>query len=365
MNNLCRNKRNGDGTKRISGAVLFGMILSMSVLPGVKQVMAAASYIANGYLVELLPSGQGTHFPIAMNSQGAIVGEGKGSSGWTRNAVIWNVDGSYSNLTPDEQSIYSSAHGISADGVVVGHFNNRPVIWANGQHVPIGGVATGYGAADDINAVGDVVGQVQFNYQPRAFIYQAGESRFLAGLNGYTSSRAYAINVHGQVSGTAQVASGKTHAVIWNNDVPTDLGTLPDDGSSYGIDINDAGQVVGYSMSASYPVRQTPVIWQADGIVSLGSLGGTGGIAKAINNHGQVVGYAITAKGIQHPFLWQNGVMTDLAPVLQGLCAELSTCGRGMAVSINDAGQIVGTTNIAGTFYPQVYRLTPITGSGE
>lgn len=361
MKTLYRNNAVGNGVKKITGAILFGLLLSLSLLLSVNQVIAATSYTANGYLVELLPSASGTHFPIAMNAHGAIVGEGKGS-GWTRNAVIWNSDGSYANLTPDEQSVYSSARGINAGGVIVGHFNNRPVIWMNGERSEIGGVAAGYGAVDDINVVGDVVGQVQFNYQPRAFIYQAGESRFLNGLNGYTSSRAYAINAHGLVSGTAQVASGKTHAVIWQNDVPMDLGTLPDDGSSYGLDINDAGQVVGYSRSASYPFRSTPVLWQTGGILSLGSLGGTGGIAKTINNHGQVVGYAYTAKGIQHPFLWQDGVMTDLAPVLQGLCPELATCGRGMAVSINDAGQIVGTTYIAGTYYPQVYRLTPVSG---
>ncbi|MDH5446599.1 MAG: hypothetical protein OEY52_13685 [Gammaproteobacteria bacterium] len=361
MNNIYRIKTIGDGVKQRTESILSGLIIGMALMLGINQVMAATSYTTNGYLVELLPSASGSHYPAAMNDHGAIVGMGKGS-GWARNAVIWNEDGSYANLTPDEQSVYSSARGINADGVIVGHFNNRPVIWSNGERVEIGGVAAGYGSADDINALGEVVGQVQINYQPRAFVYQAGESRLLNGLNAYTYTRAYAINNHGLISGTAQLASGKTNAVVWQDDIPTDLGTLPGDGSSYGLDINDAGQVVGYSRTTSYPFRNTPVIWQADGIHSLGGLGGTGGVAKAINNHGQVVGYAYTAQGIQHPFIWQDGVMTDLAPVLQGLCPELATCGRGMAVSINDAGQIVGTIYVAGTYYPQVYRLTPLSG---
>jgi len=351
---------------RTAGAFVSGLLLSVNLLPSTGQAVAATSYIANGYLVELLPAPVTSHIPIAMNANGVIVGEGDGNSGeGIENAVIWNADGSYTNLTANEQDFYSSARGINAAGVVVGHFENNPVRWINGQRSLIGGVAMGFGSAYDINDKDEVVGQVQSNGLPRAFIQQAGVAYFLDGLNGDTYSYAYAINELSQVSGSARAGSGTTHAVIWNNGVPTDLGTLPGDASSYGLDINDAGDVVGHSMSASYPAIRTPVIWQDGVISSLGSLGGTGGIAKSINNHGQVVGYAYTATGVQHPFLWQNGVMTDLAPLLQGLCAELATCGKGMAVAINDAGQIVGTTYVAGTFYAQVYRLTPLAGSTD
>jgi probable HAF family extracellular repeat protein len=45
--------------------------------------------------------------------------------------------------------------------------------------------------------------------------------------------------------GFSNIASGETHAFIWQNGVMTDLGTLPDDilGRAWGI--NDNGQVVG------------------------------------------------------------------------------------------------------------------------
>jgi probable HAF family extracellular repeat protein len=47
-------------------------------------------------------------------------------------------------------------------------------------------------------------------------------------------------------------------------------------------------------------------------ITDLGTLGGGGSEALGINNTDQVVGYAGTAGGFQHAFLYSGGVMSDL-----------------------------------------------------
>src|SRR5207249_1405392 len=68
-------------------------------------------------------------------------------------------------------------------------------------------------------------------------------------------------------------------------------------------------------------------------IIDLGTLGGTYSAAQAINNRGEIVGESSTASGDLHAFVWQDGTMTDLTPLIHTFSS---------AISINERGQIVG-----------------------
>ena|SRR3989338_1068555 len=68
-------------------------------------------------------------------------------------------------------------------------------------------------------------------------------------------------------------------------------------------------------------------------IVDLGTLSGSFSYAYGINNNGQIVGMSSTASGYDHAFLYQNGTMTSL-DTLGGAYSG--------AYGINDIGQIVG-----------------------
>jgi probable HAF family extracellular repeat protein len=101
-------------------------------------------------------------------------------------------------------------------------------------------------------------------------------------------------------------------------------------------DVNDAGQVVGYTENQYYqPLRAflwTPA--QPRGttgtVQDLGTLGGSTAMAKAINNSGHVVGNTGTG-----PFLWtQSGGMQSL-----GLAPGWTS---GSAQDINESGQVAG-----------------------
>ena len=146
-----------------------------------------------------------------------------------------------------------------------------------------------------------------------------------------------------------------------------DLGTLGGQNSwmNWG-EINDFAQVVGFSETnvpdpngedvCGFGTHLTcrPFLWQVFHMSALPTLGGNNGQASAINNRGQIVGFAengtvdstcppgATNNRIQLPVLWQNGKAQARAlPTVDG-------DPDGDAFWINDQGQAVGDTGTCG-----------------
>ena len=121
----------------------------------------------------------------------------------------------------------------------------------------------------------------------------------------------------------------------------TDVTLLPTLGGTWveGADINDAGQVVGWSYLPGDSIVHAFLWTPGRGIQDLGTLGGSRSEAAAINNLGQVVGLSTTSTGRRHPFLWtpEQG-MEDLV----GFVGTFALFNG--ATDINDAGQVVGYT---------------------
>lgn len=85
-----------------------------------------------------------------------------------------------------------------------------------------------------------------------------------------------------------------------------DLQTLPGDYASLGLDINDAGTVVGASLDASFNPRA--YVWKNGIITDLNKLvRGKSALylllADAINDRGEIVGFGATTSGEVHGFL--------------------------------------------------------------
>lgn len=176
----------------------------------------------------------------------------------------------------------------------------------------------------DVNRSGVVVGA-----DTSAFVYDDAFTR-IPGIVGF--GVANAISDRGTVVGTMATASG-WRAFQHRNGITTDLGTLGGDFSeAYGV--NRAGEIVGHSRLEGASHTRAFVIERGGAMRALPPLGGRYSSAYAINNRGDVAGAAENENLSKRAFLYSNGAMIDL-----GTLPGFSTSD---AVALNDKRQVVG-----------------------
>jgi probable HAF family extracellular repeat protein len=167
---------------------------------------------------------------------------------------------------------------------------------------------------------------------------------------------AVSINDNGVVAGSARVRvpdnpSLAVRGVLWQSSTPhvTILGTISEfpGFDSQATWINNSGITVGSSEeNTGQGFVQVPVMFTPNGIVHLGAKNASKGIAVCINNYGQVVGNLPTLKPFysSQAFLYQNGVMTPLGYPFR---FRGYPWGVSAAAAINDSGLIVGSAIFA------------------
>jgi len=172
------------------------------------------------------------------------------------------------------------------------------------------------------------------------------------GTLGGDASAAAGINASGQVVGWSATATGPTRAFLYAGGTMTALGTLSGGRDSQATAINDRGEVVGFAgineFGPRFPEFTQGFIWQDGAMKTLGTLYcpctftqryGTS-VAYAINASGQVVGDSGTVRGesVRHAFVWQQGAMREVG----GGAGSTSTS---FAYAINAAGHVAGAFN--------------------
>ena len=199
-----------------------------------------------------------------------------------------------------------------------------------------------FSIASDINDSGRVTGTSLVGAEYHAFITGPNGVGMtdLGTLDG-TFTWGMGINDSGQVAGFAN--SGHAFITGPNGVGITDLGS----GGRYSVEvthgsINDSGQMAGYDANNGHAFITGP---NGVGRADLGTLGGRYSVASGINNSGQVAGYSQMPDSNYHAFIYHafitgpNGVgMTDL-----GIGETYSE-----ALGINDSGQVVGTFKMPG-----------------
>ncbi len=191
------------------------------------------------------------------------------------------------------------------------------------------------------------------------------------GTLGGTSSSGNTINNIGWALGSANLPGDTTaHATVWIYGLKFDLGTLGGANSNVVFpNRNDRGEVVGisqtstpeplgedWSCSAFFPSATSTgytclgFVWKWGEMIPLPTLGGNNGFAAAVNDHGQVVGWAenklhdptcVAPQVLQfEAVVWgpEKGEIHQLRPYRDDPDSA--------ATAINDKGQVVG---ISGT----------------
>lgn len=282
------------------------------------------------------------------------------------------------------------AFWISDQGLVVGESEDNAldpltgspvslaVLWKDGKIVNLGTLGGNQSSAGAVNRRGEVVGAALnsttdlFPYRPpyydffflgngtesHAFLWRDGTMRDLGTLGG-PDSAAFLVNDKGQVAGSSDVdfnanpvTGGPTvHPFLWEHGKMIDLvaGVPPAMfGGTFGVAarLNERGQVLG-TMHLTGDTTWHSFVWDEGVVTDLGTFGGINTTAQWLTNAGHASGKSdVTAictacapdnqKQLHHPFIWRDGVMTDL-----GL---LYADTAGIAYSVNAHDQAVGVT---------------------
>ena len=230
--------------------------------------------------------------------------------------------------------IDSEGRAINLAGTVAGWANTKSgardaFVEPNGKKmVDLGALAPLAGwesTATGINDVGEVAGWFGFDPGSHAFLYSAGKVTVLPDLSSYDGGQSTpgGINDNHQVVGSSDDANGDSHAVLWSNGKVTDLGTLGGP-SSAATAINNLGQIAGWAATS------TGTAYFVDSNGAMTNIGNyNGDNPEAIDDSGVFVGSSA--------FIYSGGTfrnLNNLIPAGSGYQLEDAT-------AIDDKGQIV------------------------
>ena len=265
-----------------------------------------------------------------------------------------------------------------------------------------------------INDCGQVVGFIQStNWKIPAkikrgcFVWENGKRRYLDAPEGYQASNAVSVNNQGQIVGELwesgphedHAVLNKRHAVLWEGVSITLLNESSGFNESKAVAINNQGQVLVKAFQSMFSELFDPLLLsekEKEGADTMdnqkifssvqqklaalpkdvlifrqqsflwhnGEMQVIDGLASALNDQGQVVGWSgcdLSAKAlagaIEAPsaFLWQKGELIDLNDLLPPESGWRLT----RANDINNNGQIVGHGKFNDN--TRAFLLTPIT----
>ncbi len=255
-----------------------------------------------------------------INDNGQVVGYSSGN-GYAR-GFIWDEENGMREIGAPQGARYFYPEAINNHGVVVGgaYFDN------------IGTKAFTWSEADGFTDLGS------FNQTPTSTYY-------------YINPRD--INDSGQIIGDANNLSGHSSGAFFWDPVTgfISLDSDNDDNTYYNaLELNNNGQVAGYYYDYSnyyYYYSYSAFIWDATGgITDLGHYNENANnsyyysysIGYDINDNGEVVGYSYNAEGHNIPVIWEGGTSNEAPVANAGADQTLDATGQTTSVTLDGSG---------------------------
>ncbi|HPU14992.1 MAG TPA: PEPxxWA-CTERM sorting domain-containing protein [Polymorphobacter sp.] len=335
-------------------------IIDLGIPAGVQSAVARA-ISSNGVIAGEAGAGLGSNAGYRMDSGLALLPTLAGGTNFVTRGVNDGgvVAGTAQGVGIDDRAVLATTGSVTQLGSIAGFAA------AGALDVNEGGVAVGYALVSGSN--GNIEGNVPILNNAagsqRAVVWNGGVGTELAAVAGSVNSIAVANNNSGQIAGNYRLANNRLLGVVWDGGVATTLvnplgqtqariraiseagwvtgqttgslglvGTVWSPTTSYLLPllgttatitgttrgINSAATVVGFSQSfddiTGDQVAQNHTLWTFDGsgftaydlstlIVNYAGWDFSTGAAQAINDNGDIVGFATSADGFQHGYL--------------------------------------------------------------
>jgi len=255
--------------------------------------------------------------------------------------IYWNPAGQafvlppLAGFDPVYGAVHTKAHGINNLSQLVGtgkegepNFYTHAALWLDKdtEAVDLGflgqGVPLNYSEAYGINDLTHVVGNSAIGSAIHGFLWRNGQMIDLGTLTGQIVSEAKAINNTGIIAGKVSI-----FPVIWEYDINNvnrapKIRQLPIPAGFFAATttaVNDMGDVVGYAGSPN--IDSHAILWRNGVAIDLGIWpGGHYSVANGINNRGQIIGTGtVSGNNLDHALMWtvDDGTNTPPEALLQ------------------------------------------------
>jgi probable HAF family extracellular repeat protein len=239
--------------------------------------------------------------------------------------IYWNPAGEAFVLPPLEGvdpfygSLHTKGHSINNLGQLAGggtegepNFFFHAALWLdpNTEAIDLGFLGQGnpnYSEAYGINDLTHVVGNSAIGSLIHGFLWRDGQMTDLGALNGQVVSEASGINNTGLICGKSNI-----FPVVWKYDISNPgrapkIQQLPIPAGFFAATttaVNDLGDVVGYAGSPN--IDSHAILWRDGVAIDLGVWpGGHYSVANGINNLGQIVGTGtVSGNNLDHALMW-------------------------------------------------------------
>lgn len=222
--------------------------------------------------------------------------------------------------------------------------------------------------------------------EPQGYTHYTIKDLGVVGANFNQPGQPFQISNSGWVSGGAGVGA-QEHAAVWHQGSMTDLGAPGLGGNSIAYGVDELGFAVGEAEDTatdlsttedfcgfefmgytSSPTPCVPFVSIGGNMIPLKTLGGVNGVAAWVNSYGVIAGYAenrvldSTCAGTGSSQIYQFKPVVWHGDWIQ----PLPTAGKqfsdkdGVALAVNDLGQVVGATGSCASFNPSfLFNLQP------